>query len=558
MVGKTVGEKSGSNKGFSLFSAFNGLFERARSSAEKESQRLFTLPTPDTRVAKERRLDRSGGEGAAASLLHEQRTPNGSPRSTLPDTLAMAKRRPRPARSQSSRTGVAFHRLIDDDAAAADNVGSLDVIDASAPTPSSMSKRKRSERRPPSPVLEEYTDSPKRIRVGAANSYTSHSAILNVATTSPDLNELDTDVIESRTMPLPDYDAYDERDYGVERHTVGLAPDSARHTPEADSSAFSTLPVALQQTSTVSTAVSESTYRHRNDASISYMRDSEYTTGRRTEAAPFYPGAVQRPSGMPAEKLELPIRQVPTIAEPSPVVERGRLEKVERELHRLKKIIASLLPDELNDDDLRSVYGDLDQHQPRRLSSDDIIMQLMKTRLGAAAQLSSRYNDLLSTHGRESFLNLPPSPTSNSPTNYGLSASSMPPPSAPPPPPLAPPPPPLVSAAALLAGRSSLYHSHKDSGRPRSVASLLRRDSTASSTASSMLGDYSPVHSATVRCLRADLRPVPLKSQIPLLQKKQAPPPLPHKDPGVMTKLLEEMKHHKLRSVAKPKDMVTH
>ncbi|KAJ2178036.1 hypothetical protein GGH18_005934, partial [Coemansia sp. RSA 530] len=53
--------------------------------------------------------------------------------------------------------------------------------------------------------------------------------------------------------------------------------------------------------------------------------------------------------------------------------ERQRLEKVERELHRLKKIIASLLPDELNDDDLRSVYGDLDRP---RLSTDDVIARM--------------------------------------------------------------------------------------------------------------------------------------------------------------------------------------
>ncbi|KAJ2350752.1 hypothetical protein GGH92_002198, partial [Coemansia sp. RSA 2673] len=94
-------------------------------------------------------------------------------------------------------------------------------------------------------------------------------------------------------------------------------------------------------------------------------------------------------------------------------------------------------------------------------------------------------------------------------------------------------------------------------GRPRSVASLLRRDSMTSDATSSMMGDYQPVHLATVRRLRADLRPLPPKSQITSLQKKQTPPP-PHKDPGVMTQLLEEMKHHKLRSVTKPKDMAIH
>ncbi|KAJ2481769.1 hypothetical protein IWW47_005864, partial [Coemansia sp. RSA 2052] len=239
---------------------------------------------------------------------------------------------------------------------------------------------------------------------------------------------------------------------------------------------------------------------------------------------------------------------------PAPVVERARLEKVERELHRLKKIIASLLPDELNDDDLRSVYGDMDQYQPRRMSSDDIIMQLMKTRLGAAAQFSARYNAMPSAH-ESSLPNLPPSPTSNSPTNYGLSARSMPPPPAP------PPPPPLMHpvAAALLAGRHTQYGDNPDTGRPRSVASLLRRDSVTSDTASSMLGEYPPVHSAIVRRLRADLRPVSANPLMTTLQRHPPPPPPPpHKDPGVMTQLLEEMKHHKLRSVRKPKDMAIH
>ncbi|KAJ2869233.1 hypothetical protein GGH93_006220 [Coemansia aciculifera] len=585
MVGRTIGKDggSGSSKGFSLFSAFNGLFERARSSAEKESQRLFTSPIPDSRLAKERRLDRSEAERAAEGFSQEQYTTNGG---SLRNTLAMAKRRPRPARTQGSRTGTPSRKppitntrsspvhaslieettveplspllaaAIDDDAAAADNRHPHDAIDAATPTPSTMSKRKRSVRRSPSPVLEEYADSPKRVCAGDTDSYAFTSGAMVSTRNMPDISAQVTDVINPRTMPLPDYDAYGEQDYGAERHSIELGRDSAAQSQEEDVSAFPVPPVALQRTSTVSTAVSDSTYRFRNDASMPNTRSSEYGAARRAEAAPYRPSAVPRLSNMPVEKLELPPRQIPSTAEPSPVVERGRLEKVERELHRLKKIIASLLPDELNDDDLRSVYGDLDQHQPRRLSSDDIIMQLMKTRLGAAAQFSSRYNSPQSMRDRESLLNLPPSPTSNSPTNYGLSAGSMPPPSAPPPP-MAPPPPPMVSAAALMAGRSNLYQSQGDNGRPRSVASLLRRDSTTSDTASSMMGDYPPVHSATVRRLRADLRPLPPKSQMGSLQKKQTPPP-PHKDPGVMTQLLEEMKHHKLRSVTKPKDMAIH
>ncbi|KAJ2838392.1 hypothetical protein FBU31_000934 [Coemansia sp. 'formosensis'] len=558
MVKRTAGENGG-NKGFSLFSAFNGLFERARSSAEKESQRLFTSPIPGTRLAKERRLDRSEVEGSAEGLLQEQYTSHsGSPRSTLPETLAMAKRRPRPARSQSSRAGAPSRKRstrsppvhgspieeatvdtlpplsateIDD----ADNGRPHDAVDASAATPNTVSKRKRSVRRSPSPVLEMYSDSPKRSRTSAADDYAFSSAVLGATIDTQDLGPHETSDTNYRATPTPDYDAYAVQDYGVGRHSVELA-----QSPEADASAFPMPPVALQRTSTVSTAVSDSTYRFRNDASMPNMRNNEFLATRR--ATSYRLNAVPLPSGGPVEKLELPPRQTPTIAEPSPVVERGRLEKVERELHRLKKIIASLLPDELNDDDLRSVYGDLDQHQPRRLSSDDIIMQLMKTRLGAAA--SSRYSS--PQPGREAMANLPPSPTSNSPTNYGLSAGSMPPSAGAP---LAPPPPPMVSA--LLAGRANL-HGREDAGRPRSVASLLRRDSTTTD-ASSMLGDHPTVHSATVRRLRAELRPL---SPQPQATQKKLTPPL--KDPGVMSLLLEEMKHHKLRAVAKPKDMAIH
>ncbi|KAJ2557027.1 hypothetical protein GGH95_005248, partial [Coemansia sp. RSA 1836] len=125
MVGRAVGEdgggsgSGGGNKSFSLFSAINGLFERARSSAEKESQRLFTSPLPPSRLARERRLDRTSesGEPTADSLTTEQYAlagngggGGGSPRSALPESLAMAKRRPRPARSHSYKSGSASHK----------------------------------------------------------------------------------------------------------------------------------------------------------------------------------------------------------------------------------------------------------------------------------------------------------------------------------------------------------------------------------------------------------------------------------------------------------------
>ncbi|KAJ2898066.1 hypothetical protein IWW38_001515 [Coemansia aciculifera] len=546
MVGRAVDEnESGGSKGFSLFSAINGLFERARSSAEKESQRLFTSPMPQSRQAKERRRldEHHDREATPAGTASEQSAVvgGGSPRSALPESLAMTKRRPRPARSHSSKAGLASRNRSTPSSRSPPFRGSSpekpsaeafsqpvvtdeepqhDIVDVLTPTLNAVSKRKRSVRRSPSPMPETYTDSPKRARAGAEDRGSAlFSSDSGAGIRTPDLTPLDTG----------------------EQLDNELSHEPVLQLRETSDSAFAMPPAALQRTSTVSTVVSDSTYMRRNELSVSTMRTSEYMAPRRVEAAAPHSTALGLPrhGGASANELEMPSPRVSSIVEPTPVVERARLEKVERELHRLKKIIASLLPNELNDDDLRSVYGDLDQYQPRRMSSDDIIMQLMKTRLGAAGQFSG---------GGSS--ELPPSPTSNSPTNYGLSAQSMPPPSAPPPPPMHP-----AAAAMLLAARES---SSKANGRPRSVASLLRRDSGASDTASSILGDFPPVHSATVRRLRAELRPVSANSQQMTPKQMAPPPPPPHKDPGVMTQLLEEMKHHKLRSVRKPRDMSIH
>ncbi|KAJ2805516.1 hypothetical protein H4R20_002062 [Coemansia guatemalensis] len=228
-------------------------------------------------------------------------------------------------------------------------------------------------------------------------------------------------------------------------------------------------------------------------------------------------------------------------ASPSSVVERARLEKVERELHRLKKIIASLLPDELNDDDLRSVYGELDQP---RISSNDLISRLLRSRAGTAHHKFSP--------------ELPPSPTSNSPIRGSAqplaSENCAPDVTIPPAPPLPPPLPPInpsllnsafSQAASGVRERNS---ANRQPPQPGAQPSLQRRRGSNDSASSSLPANGRPrVVSSTVRQLRAELRPVPKSSE---------DPPPPHKDPGVMVKLLEEMKHHKLRPVKKrPKDM---
>ncbi|KAJ2466722.1 hypothetical protein GGI02_004278 [Coemansia sp. RSA 2322] len=456
MVGKATGADGGS-KGFSLFSAINGLFERARSSAEKESQRLFTLPIPEPpRPDKERQARRPESRGPNALMRDQRELSNGS----------------------KNEIAVAGDGQL------------LDEASSAAPTPKSIAKRKRSVERSPSPEIESYVDSPKRARAGD----TASTAFSAAALSTPHLGPFDGGAANGWG------NAYDQYSVASARN-VDAAP-VFRQAP--GSTAFALPRETLRRSSTVSTVVSDTARQGRSAAATPIADSSRYA--------------------------------VPPVAEPA------RLEKVERELRTLKKIIASLLPDELNDDDLRSVYGDADVQQARRLSSsDDIIMQLLKTRLGAGAQLASRFGGAMLA--RPPAIDLPPSPTSNSPTRYGLPARSILP--APPPPP--PPPPPVLPNGRQLAGPSLAL----PTGRPRSAASLLRRDSTASEATSSLLGGYPAVHSATVRRLRADLRPVSSSRAPP-----PPPPPPPHKDPGVMTRLLEEMKHHKLRSVKKPKDMV--
>ncbi|KAJ1805874.1 hypothetical protein LPJ75_005190 [Coemansia sp. RSA 2598] len=254
------------------------------------------------------------------------------------------------------------------------------------------------------------------------------------------------------------------------------------------------------------------------------------------------------------------------------VVERTRLEKVERELHRLKKIIASLIPEELNDDDLRSVYGDLEQP---RLNSEDIVARLMKTRLGPHI---SAYTDRASMGGGfriPNAIGLPPSPISASPTQTGDQQSRpvagtdatmmLPPPPPPKLPPLAQglgaaesarkslssadlPVSPLLSAESAFASYGGRGYGSRRlkagiAERPLSIASLRRKapEDDESSTASADGG------------VAKRQRPSP---EAPAKRSNQQPPPPPHKDPGVMSKLLQEMKHHKLRTVKKPKDMV--
>ncbi|KAJ2495117.1 hypothetical protein GGI11_008545, partial [Coemansia sp. RSA 2049] len=233
---------------------------------------------------------------------------------------------------------------------------------------------------------------------------------------------------------------------------------------------------------------------------------------------------------------------------------RTRLEKVERELRQLKRIIASLVPGELNDDDLRSVYGELDGG---RQSSEDVLSRLMRIRAGAAfpTAAASRRGDAADLLGYSSLMASKP-PASLSPPDAlrptiasSSSANTASRSAVPAPPPL----PPLArdsrapASSAAAAARAQLSLPPAPSFGGSSVRKRAPGGSpdmphnAAGSTVSRQ-------HESPAQRLRADLlRPV-------AAAKPNNPPP-PHKDPNVMSQMLQEMKTHKLRSVKKPKDM---
>ncbi|PIA17701.1 hypothetical protein COEREDRAFT_7295 [Coemansia reversa NRRL 1564] len=485
-------KESKDNRGFFLFSAINGLIERARSSAEKESQRLFTTPLPVTSVP--------AAKDSTQQRNSEQRKRKNT---SLVESLSKAKHRPRPPRKQPEapvpllrkrravshslsaslplRAGSAMSvrtRLattvdtlaLDDNASTGSNPESENAI----PAPGTASKRKRSE--------EATLSSPPLSSAQLPQHQQQHQ--------EPPSPQTSLDLFPKKVR-LSDVSALEKESANTERIE---SPESSRCSPVLEA------PIHAVSTRSSMTAVSAFAPMTR-PTTVTFNGSEGYGTS------------------------------------PSSVVERARLEKVERELHRLKKIIASLLPEELNDDDLRSVYGELEQP---RVSSNDFISRLIRSRMGVVRQGISP--------------ELPPSPTSNSPVRGPVQSSTgdicAPDSTIPPPPPLPP-----ISSSLLNSAFSQGVLSvrgqnlaNRQLSQSRVQPSLQQRRGSNDSASSLLPASGRPrVVSSTVRQLRAELRPIPKPSE-------DLPPP--HKDPGVMVKLLEEMKHHKLRPVKKrPKDM---
>ncbi|KAJ1856045.1 hypothetical protein LPJ73_002243 [Coemansia sp. RSA 2703] len=544
-----AGDAENESKGFSLFSALNGLFERARMSAERESQRLFSSPQPRPRKPQTFSSARARRTTAQSPTRNERRAATMVPK--YPAALARSRtatprgrRAPspalfeRPASVVSERTQLAstVNLMAIQEAASESNASADTEFDVGAPYTSDPMQLKRklsssSDEEGSQTRRQSGSGTPKRPRSEAA-----HSPLMPPQ--RPRIHIQTEDELRAAMPPPP------------QRLHPATLPSRALASPSTPALGMRTR------------AAGEPARAPAHPSSNSSAVHPAWRTQMRSNS-------VSNNSSMPVPSsafAALSAQQMHADRAP-PVVERARLEKVERELHRLKKIIASLLPEELNDDDLRSVYGDLEQP---RLTSEDIVARLMKTRLGP--HINAYTGRALGIEMQN--MPLPLSPISTSPAHPGSAHSRMHahgsvtalPPVAPPPPPVSvpaapPPPPPLASSSSLNLPVSphipaeptfSSYRRSMASGteRPHSMAALHHRHGSDDSSSSVSVIERPRVLDSTVRRLREELRPVPTKpTQAP------APPPPPHKDPSVMSKLLAEMKNHKLRSVKKPKDM---
>ncbi|KAJ2773642.1 hypothetical protein IWQ56_000907, partial [Coemansia nantahalensis] len=356
------------SRGFFLFGALSGLIERARSSAEKESQRLFTgadadAPAndsdPPTQPPPQHQHQHSGGRkrksASLASARHRPRPPRRqeSLEAAMRERHAHA-RSPSPPQQQQSLPPRASS-VVSERTHLAATVGTLALEGGGLGGPCGVPARRQ-------PGVDAWlSDHPMLGGTPLLGLTDEDEAEEDAATpTKAPSTASKRKWAEPATPPPPasprgrDRQPHTPPGSAAKRNRVGEAAG-----PLPRSSASSPVPPRVHIASTRSsmTAVSAAV---------------ELGVSAATQTPPALPSSA-RIGGMHATSPDSP-------AEPSSAVERARLEKVERELHRLKKIIASLLPDELNDDDLRSVYGDLDR--PRR-GSDDVISRLIKARFGA-------------------------------------------------------------------------------------------------------------------------------------------------------------------------------
>ncbi|KAJ2658838.1 hypothetical protein IWW48_003825 [Coemansia sp. RSA 1200] len=601
-------EDSGGNRRFSLFSALNGLFERARSSAEKESQRLFTSPaTPNrSRTGSTQQGPVLGDPAYGSPYRRPKRIGSNGTRPLLADSLARTKARPRPARSATTASTTTPAATVADTVAAVAPAAGLQDEDEANP----VAAKKTALSRPsvtlslpqrPGSVISERTKLATTVDLMSIVARSEHSVADDASEYGEDADSIGAVLEEPSAMSTPG--SHLKRKHSVVAYQQPTEPSSpisvvpstaATHSTSGErvihETRYSKRPRSVESTNTAASSAMAL------DAMV--LHTSALASGSIQSTATIHSMAPQRAEDVSREKQQKQHNQQQQVSEtvqrwksgsrktvefdddayenddvvinsnnnkdegdrpPTTVVERTRLEKVERELRQLKRIIASLVPGELNDDDLRSVYGELDGG---RQSSEDVLSRLMRIRAGAAfpTTAASRRGDAADLLGYSSLVSSKPLPSLSPPdalrpTNASSSSANAVSRSAVPPPPPLPPP---VSLAALAKDSRATASSAAAAARaqlslppaPSFAGSSLRKRAPSGSpdvphnATESMM---SRLHESPVQRLRTDLlRPV--------AAAKPNPPP-PHKDPNVMSQMLQEMKTHKLRSVKKPKDM---
>ncbi|KAJ2693815.1 hypothetical protein GGH99_000967 [Coemansia sp. RSA 1285] len=617
-------EDSGGNRRFSLFSALNGLFERARSSAEKESQRLFTSPaTPNRSRTGSTQGPVPGDPAYGSPYKRPKRIGSNGTRPLLADSLARTKARPRPARSATTASTappaapLAAAVVAADTAAAPAALGMQDedgVKSVAAKKTVVLSRPSVTLSLPqrPGSVISERTKLAATVDLMSIVARSEHSVAdddddVAASEYGGDADSIAAVLEEPSAMSTPG--SHLKRKHSVAAHQQPADPSSpisaapstaATHSTRGERAVhetrFSKRPRSVESTntaassamaldamvlhtsalasgSTQSTATAHSMAPQRAEDASGEKQNNEQQQKHVSETVQRWKSSSRKAVGFDDDAYGNDDVVITSSSNnnrgnkdegdrpPTTVVERTRLEKVERELRQLKRIIASLVPGELNDDDLRSVYGELDGG---RQSSEDVLSRLMRIRAGAVfpATAASRRGDAADLLGYSSLMaSKPPSslspPDALRPTIASSSAANAVSRSAvPPPPPPLPPPVPLAALAkdsrapassAAAAARAQLSLPPAPSFGGSSVRKRAPSGSpdmphnAAESTASRQ-------HESPAQRLRADLlRPV--------AAAKPSNPPPPHKDPNVMSQMLQEMKTHKLRSVKKPKDM---
>ncbi|KAJ2750000.1 hypothetical protein H4S06_004485, partial [Coemansia sp. BCRC 34490] len=447
-------EDSGGNRRFSLFSALNGLFERARSSAEKESQRLFTSPaTPNGSRTGSTQGPVPGDPAYGSPYKRPKRIGSNGTRPLLADSLARTKARPRPARSATTAsTAPPAAPPAATVAGTADTAAALGLQDEDG-VKSAAARKTVVLSRPsvtlslpqrPGSVISERTKLAATVDLMSIMARSDHSVADDddddaASEYGGDADSIAAVLEEPSAMSTPG--SHLKRKHSVAAHQqpaepsspISAAPSTAatrstrgeravhetrfskrpRSVESTNTAASSAMALdamvlhtsALASGSTQSTATAHSMAPQRAEDASGERQNNEQQQQQQQQQQSHVSETVQRwkSSSRKAVGFDDGAYEHDDVVitsnsnsnsnnnnrsskdegdrPPATVVERTRLEKVERELRQLKRIIASLVPGELNDDDLRSVYGELDGG---RQSSEDVLSRLMRIRAGAA------------------------------------------------------------------------------------------------------------------------------------------------------------------------------